>query len=102
MLGGHNGQSYAQDVLLFNLGKLKPRPGSLTELTSVVTLQWESRTPGGVPPPGRGYHAALVHDARIYVSGGYNAVSVFDDLWALELGASAYLPQVVSPAQALC
>lgn len=80
VIGGHNGQTYAQDVLLFNL----------------VTLAWESKVPRGIPPPGRGYHVAVLHDARIFVSGGYNGVSVFDDLWSLDLGAGAYLPQVVS------
>ncbi|KAK4683520.1 hypothetical protein P7C73_g6729, partial [Tremellales sp. Uapishka_1] len=80
IIGGHNGQSYAQDVLLFNL----------------VTLAWESKSPRGIPPPGRGYHVALLHDARIFISGGYNGVSVFDDLWVLDLSAGAYLPQVVS------
>jgi hypothetical protein len=60
-----------------------------------VTLQWESKTPKGQAPPGRGYHVALLHDARIFISGGYNGVSVFDDLWVLDLSAAAYLPQVV-------
>ncbi|WWC85441.1 uncharacterized protein L201_000304 [Kwoniella dendrophila CBS 6074] len=80
IIGGHNGQTYAQDVLLFNL----------------VTLQWESKSPKGVIPPGRGYHVALLHDARIYISGGYNGESVFDDLWTLDLSAGAYLPQVTT------
>jgi hypothetical protein len=61
-----------------------------------VTLQWEAKIPKGQAPPGRGYHVALLHDARIFISGGYNGVSVFDDLWALDLSAAAYLPQVVS------
>ncbi|WVR03191.1 hypothetical protein IAU60_000182 [Kwoniella sp. DSM 27419] len=80
VMGGHNGQTYAQDVLLFNL----------------VTLQWETKNPKGVAPPGRGYHVALLHDARIFISGGYNGESVFDDLWALDLSAGAYLPQVTT------
>lgn len=80
VIGGHNGQTYAQDVLLFNL----------------VTLAWEQKIPKGVPPPGRGYHVAVLHDGRIFISGGYNGVSVFDDLWALDLGAGAYLPQVTT------
>ena len=63
----------------------------------VVTLQWEAKIPKGQAPPGRGYHVALLHDARIFISGGYNGVSVFDDLWALDLSAAAYLPQVVCP-----
>jgi len=61
-----------------------------------VTLQWESKMPKGTAPPGRGYHVAVLHDARIYLSGGYNGVNVFDDLWTLDLSAGAYLPQVVS------
>lgn len=80
VIGGHNGQTYAQDVLLFNL----------------TTLAWESKVPKGVPPPARGYHVAVLHDARIFISGGYNGVAVFDDLWALDLGAGAYLPQVTT------
>ena len=120
ILGGHNGQSYAQDVLLFNLGmsyvlfcallffplphrnkrkrkrKRRKKEGRRKELTT-VTLQWEAKIPKGQAPPGRGYHVALLHDARIFISGGYNGVSVFDDLWALDLSAAAYLPQVVCP-----
>lgn len=95
ILGGHNGQNYAQDVLLLNLGRSYDCDEG-NGLTILVSLQWESRSPGGVPPPGRGYHTALLHDNRVYISGGYNGVNVFSDLWALELGASAYLPQVVS------
>jgi hypothetical protein len=60
-----------------------------------VTLQWESKIAQGQSPPGRGHHVTLLHDARLFVSGGYNGVTVFDDLWALDLGAAAYLPQVV-------
>ncbi|OWZ57208.1 kelch repeat-containing protein [Cryptococcus neoformans A2-102-5] len=80
VIGGHNGQAYAQDVLLFNL----------------VTLQWEVKLPRGIFPPGRGYHVALLHDARIFLSGGYNGETVFDDFWILDLSASAYLPQVTT------
>jgi hypothetical protein len=90
IIGGHNGQTYTQDVLLLNLGK--PNAGS--KLMS-VTLQWESKTPRGIPPPGRGYHVAILHDARIFISGGYNGEAVFEDLWVLDLSANAYLPQVV-------
>ncbi|WVO16085.1 hypothetical protein L204_103751 [Cryptococcus depauperatus] len=80
VMGGHNGQSYAQDVLLLNL----------------VNLEWETKIPQGVHPPGRGYHVALLHDARIFISGGYNGDTVFDDFWVLDLSASAYLPQVTT------
>jgi len=92
MLGGHNGQSYAQDVLLLNLGRSKSPSDKLTS----VTLQWELKAPRGIAPSGRGYHVALLYDARIFISGGYNGISVFDDLWVLDLSAGAYLPQVVS------
>lgn len=68
----------------------------------LVTLQWESKITRGVAPPGRGYHVALLHDARIFISGGYNGVKVFDDLWVLDLSAGAYLPQVVSPDISTC
>jgi hypothetical protein len=126
ILGGHNGQSYAQDVLLFNLGTFIPpfralhflplshprqkskrkereqeeagsrnQEGKRKKELIIVTLQWEAKIPKGQAPPGRGYHVALLHDARIFISGGYNGVSVFDDLWALDLSAAAYLPQVV-------
>ncbi|KIR69365.1 kelch repeat-containing protein [Cryptococcus bacillisporus CA1873] len=80
VIGGHNGQAYAQDVLLFNL----------------VTLQWEVKLPRGLFPSGRGYHVALLHDSRIFLSGGYNGETVFDDFWILDLSASAYLPQVTT------
>ncbi len=50
----------------------------------------------GQMPSGRGYHTAISHDSRLFVMGGYNGVTVFDDIWCLELAASAYLPQVVS------
>jgi hypothetical protein len=39
---------------------------------------------------------AVLHDARIFLSGGYNGNEVFGDLWVLDLSAGAYLPQVVS------
>jgi hypothetical protein len=42
-----------------------------------------------------------MHDSRVFVMGGYNGTTVFDDIWCLELAASAYLPQVVSVRAAL-
>ena len=83
VFGGHDGQTYAQDVLLFNLDE----------------LQWETKNPKGVTPQGRGYHVAVLHDARIFISGGYNGTTVFEELFTLDLGANAYLPQVVSCAR---
>lgn len=106
VIGGHNGQAYAQDVLLFNLGKIhfyivSTMPSSCTcclhyPCRLSVTLQWELKLPRGLFPSGRGYHVALLHDSRIFLSGGYNGETVFDGFWILDLSASAYLPQVVS------
>jgi hypothetical protein len=61
-----------------------------------VTLSWEKKAVYGQFPSGRGYHTAIMHDSRVFVMGGYNGTTVFDDIWCLELAASAYLPQVVS------
>lgn len=106
VIGGHNGQAYAQDVLLFNLGKIlftvslhyhhRVRAAYATPPVFSVTLQWEVKLPRGLFPSGRGYHVALLHDSRIFLSGGYNGETVFDDFWILDLSSSAYLPQVVS------
>lgn len=63
VIGGHNGQAYAQDVLLFNLGKILLQclyythhrvRGAYAILTvSAVTLQWEVKLPRGIfPRPG--------------------------------------------------
>jgi hypothetical protein len=95
IFGGHNGQTYSQDVLFLNLGKSNFFVNNKV-LMLRVTLQWESKTPKGVLPAGRGYHIAILHDARILIFGGYNGVTIFNDLWTLELSAAAYLPQVVS------
>lgn len=72
------------------------RAAYATSAASSVTLQWEVKLPRGLFPSGRGYHVALLHDSRIFLSGGYNGETVFDDFWILDLSASAYLPQVVS------
>ncbi|KAL1407174.1 hypothetical protein Q8F55_006590 [Vanrija albida] len=78
IIGGHNGHAYAQDVLVLDL----------------LNWHYEYKSPKGLPPPGRGYHVAVLHDSRIWISGGYNGVEVYDDVWVLELGAGSYLTQV--------
>ncbi|KAK4049088.1 hypothetical protein OIO90_005558 [Microbotryomycetes sp. JL221] len=80
VFGGHDGVTFSNDVLLFNL----------------VTLQWEQRTICGVPPSPRGYHATVLHDSRIFVFGGFNGQQVFDEVWTLELAGSAFLPQITN------
>lgn len=81
ILGGHDGSHYNSTILLLNL----------------VTMNWETRTVYGKDKPeGRGYHTAALCDSRVWVFGGYDGGNVFGDCWALELGASAYLPQITS------
>lgn len=81
ILGGHDGSHYNSTILLLNL----------------VTMNWETRTIHGKDKPdGRGYHTAVLCDSRLWVFGGYDGGKVFGDCWVLELGASAYLPQITS------
>jgi len=83
IVGGHdgsNGAEYRNDVLFFNL----------------VSLSYESRSLLGTPPTKRGNHSAIVADSRLFVIGGFNGRDGFDDVYILDLAASAYLPQVRS------
>jgi hypothetical protein len=80
IIGGHNGEGYTSQVLLFNL----------------VNLQYETRTVYGKPPVARGYHATILADSRLFLFGGYNGQTSFDDVYVLDLAANAYLPQVTS------
>jgi hypothetical protein len=63
---------------------------------TIVSLQYESRTVYGKMPAPRGYHAAVLADSRLFLIGGFNGLTSFDDVQILELAASAYLPQVTS------
>jgi hypothetical protein len=78
VIGGHDGAKYSNEVLQLNL----------------VTMTWERRRVQGRPPVGRGYHACVLYDSRIFMYGGYDGQSVFDEVWILELSSSAYLPQI--------
>jgi len=78
IIGGHDGMKYSREVLLLNL----------------VTMNWETRKVYGTVPSGRGYHTAVLYDSRIYVFGGYDGHHVFNEMYALELSACAYLPQI--------
>lgn len=62
----------------------------------LVTMSWESRRIYGGPPTPRGYHTAVLHDSRLYILGGYDGKTVFDDVYMLELSACAYLPQITN------
>lgn len=57
-------------------------------------MQYETRAVMGKAPSQRGYHASLLADSRLFVIGGFNGGSAFDDVYVLDLAAAAYLPQV--------
>jgi len=77
-MGGHDGSTYTNELLLFNL----------------VSLQYEPRPTRGPPPSQRGYHAAALADGRLWVFGGYDGRNAHDDVHMLDLASSAYLSQV--------
>ncbi|KAI9884467.1 MAG: hypothetical protein M1823_003740 [Watsoniomyces obsoletus] len=56
VVGGHDGVEYSSDVLLLNL----------------VTMQWDKRKVYGNGPSGRGYHATVLYDSRLFVIGGFD------------------------------
>jgi hypothetical protein len=107
VVGGHDGSRYSCDVVMLNLGA---EPfffyfffGSLlsVQLTiylfvhnMLVTWSWETRKVFGVPPAGRGYHASLLYDSRLFMFGGYDGQTVFDDIYILDLSTCSYLPQI--------
>ncbi|KAJ7584764.1 galactose oxidase [Mycena floridula] len=78
--GGHDGEDYVSTMHFFNL----------------VSLQYESRIVYGKPPSPRGYHVSILADSRLFFFGGYNGAVAFDDVYIIDLAASAYLPQVTS------
>ncbi|KIO21780.1 hypothetical protein M407DRAFT_57185, partial [Tulasnella calospora MUT 4182] len=78
VMGGHDGNKYSHELLLFNL----------------VTLQFEPRSTQGRSPSSRGYYVTTLADSRLWVFGGFDGHIVYDDVWILDLAAAAYLPQV--------
>lgn len=56
----------------------------------------------GVPPAGRGYHASLLYDSRLFMFGGYDGQTVFDDIYVLDLSTCAYLPQITDFQVMVC
>jgi Rab9 effector protein with kelch motifs len=102
--GGHDGSNYTSDTLLFNLGTCSLHLGSFlypflsahSRSFTIVNLQFEPRNILGRRPAARGYHVAFLADHRLIIAGGFNGADVFDDVYALELAAAAYLPQVTS------
>jgi len=80
VLDGHDSSKYISDLLLFNL----------------ISLTWETRIALGRAPSARGYQAAFQQDSRLWVIGGFDGHNVFDDVYILDEGMLAYLPQVTS------
>jgi hypothetical protein len=64
-------------------------------MLNLVTWSWETRKVYGLPPAGRGYHASLLYDSRLFMFGGYDGQTVFDDIYILDLSTCAYLPQII-------
>lgn len=97
LVGGHDGTNYLNDTVLFSLGTPPSSPPLPTTTDyCAVDLEFEPRATLGKRPSPRGYHAALLADSRLIVLGGFNGHDVHDDVYALELAAAAYLPQVTS------
>ncbi len=61
-----------------------------------VNLQYEKRAVYGKAPNPRGYHATILADSRLFLFGGYDGITSYDDVHILDLAANAYLPQVTS------
>lgn len=38
----------------------------------------------------------VLHDSRLFVIGGFNGQSVFDEVFTLDLGGNAFLPQITN------
>jgi hypothetical protein len=67
----------------------------LHRLTNLkVSLAFEPRSTLGKAPSARGYHVTLLADSRLFLFGGFNGSTPFDEVHILDLAAAAYLPQV--------
>lgn len=67
-----------------------------THACFLVNLQYEKRIVYGKAPNPRGYHATILADSRLFLFGGYDGITSYDDVHILDLAANAYLPQVTS------
>lgn len=57
-------------------------------------MQWDRRKVYGQKPCGRGYHAAVLYDSRLFIFGGFDGKQVFNDTYILELAVSSYYSQI--------
>jgi hypothetical protein len=94
IIGGHDGQRYRHDLLLFNLGESVLLPRLRRSNPALVSLAFEPRGTLGKAPSARGYHVTLLADSRLFLFGGFNGTTPFDEVHLLDLAAAAYLPQV--------
>jgi hypothetical protein len=69
-------------------------PHSAHHSQSPVSLAFEPRSTLGKAPSARGYHVTLLADSRLFLFGGFNGTTPFDEVHLLDLAAAAYLPQV--------
>src|SRR4051812_49419765 len=51
---------------------LPPFSNTLANYSILVTMQWDRRKVYGLPPSGRGYHGAVLHDSRLFIIGGFD------------------------------
>ena len=68
----------------------------LTDPCPAVSLQFEPRTIYGRPFSVRGNHATVLADSRVFLFGGFNGQTAYEDVYILDLSTYAYLPQVTS------
>ena len=86
-LAGHTANFWRGDKLLVFGGENEHRQ----HLNDVIvfdlkTATWTQPEPHGPPPRGRARHSAVIHDEKLYISGGQTGHdSVLDDICFLDL-----------------
>ena len=98
IVGGHNGQDYSSEILLFNMGmylcgQLSENLRANSFSRSSVSLEFETRQTSGLAPLPRGYSTVTLSDGRLILIGGFDGRRTFDDCWLLDLASSSYVVQ---------
>ncbi|KAJ7785122.1 hypothetical protein DFH07DRAFT_763733 [Mycena maculata] len=68
-----------------------------TTARATVTISFFLTLPRGTlgrAPSARGYHVTLLANSQLFLFGGFNGSTPFDEVHILDLAAAAYLPQV--------
>jgi len=73
--GGCDGDNYCGNLQTLNLEK----------------MVWEKPLLTGEEPSPRAYHTMTPHDCRVFIIGGFDGATAFNDVHILELGPYAYL-----------